>query len=38
MLCVGLIHGDLQEFNVLIDAAGPVIVDFPQMVNAVGVQ
>lgn len=34
MLCVGLIHGDLSEFNVLIDANGPVIIDLPQAVNA----
>lgn len=34
MLCTGLIHGDLSEFNVLIDAAGPVIIDLPQAVNA----
>ncbi len=36
MLCVGLIHGDLSEFNVLIDAIGPVIIDLPQAVNAAG--
>lgn len=36
MLCVGLIHGDLSEFNVLQDANGPVIIDFPQVVNASG--
>ncbi|NKI36475.1 phosphotransferase [Wenzhouxiangella sp. XN79A] len=34
MLSVGLIHGDLSEFNVLIDAQGPVIIDLPQAVNA----
>jgi len=34
MLCAGLIHGDLSEFNVLIDANGPVIIDLPQAVNA----
>jgi RIO kinase 1 len=34
MLCVGLIHGDLSEFNVLQDANGPVIIDLPQAVNA----
>ena len=34
MLCAGLIHGDLSDFNVLIDAAGPVIIDLPQAVNA----
>jgi RIO kinase 1 len=36
MLCVGLIHGDLSEFNVLLDAKGPVIIDLPQAVNAAG--
>ena len=36
MLCAGLIHGDLSEFNVLIDATGPVIIDLPQAVNAAG--
>jgi RIO kinase 1 len=36
MLCAGLIHGDLSEFNVLIDADGPVIIDLPQAVNAAG--
>lgn len=35
MLCVGLVHGDLSEFNVLVDAHGPVIIDLPQAVNAV---
>ncbi len=34
MLCAGLIHGDLSEFNVLLDEQGPVIIDFPQAVNA----
>lgn len=34
MLCSGLIHGDLSEFNILIDAQGPVIIDLPQAVNA----
>ena len=34
MLCTGLIHGDLSEFNVLLDAGGPVIIDLPQAVNA----
>lgn len=34
MLCVGLVHGDLSEFNVLQDSHGPVIIDFPQVVNA----
>jgi RIO kinase 1 len=36
MLSVGLIHGDLSEFNVLVSAAGPVIIDLPQVVNAAG--
>ncbi len=34
MLCIGLIHGDLSEFNVLVDSYGPVIIDLPQAVNA----
>lgn len=34
MLCIGLIHGDLSEFNILIDSVGPVIIDLPQAVNA----
>ena len=36
MLCSGLIHGDLSEFNVLVGTAGPVIIDLPQAVNAAG--
>ena len=36
MLCIGLIHGDLSEFNVLIAPDGPVIIDLPQAVNAAG--
>ena len=36
MLCAGVIHGDLSEYNVLIDATGPVIIDLPQAVNAAG--
>jgi RIO kinase 1 len=36
MLCSGLIHGDLSEFNVLVDAQGPVIIDLPQAVDAAG--
>jgi len=36
MLCVGLIHGDLSEFNVLQNEEGPVIIDLPQAVNAAG--
>jgi len=34
MLCTGMIHGDLSEFNVLLDEYGPVIIDLPQAVNA----
>ena len=34
MLCVGLIHGDLSEFNILLDENGPVIIDLPQAVDA----
>lgn len=34
MLCAGLIHGDLSEFNILMDPYGPVIIDLPQAVNA----
>jgi RIO kinase 1 len=36
MLCAGLVHGDLSEFNVLVDAYGPVIIDLPQVVDAAG--
>jgi RIO kinase 1 len=36
MLCAGLVHGDLSEYNVLVDPAGPVIIDLPQAVNAMG--
>lgn len=34
MLCAGIVHGDLSEFNVLVDDFGPVIIDLPQAVNA----
>ncbi len=34
MLCAGIIHGDLSEFNVLVDDYGPVIIDLPQAVDA----
>ena len=34
MLCAGVVHGDLSEFNVLVDEKGPVIIDLPQAVNA----
>lgn len=36
MLCAGVIHGDLSEFNVLAGADGPVIIDLPQAVDAAG--
>lgn len=36
MLCAGLVHGDLSEFNVLVGPDGPVIIDLPQAVDAAG--
>ncbi|RNL60921.1 PA4780 family RIO1-like protein kinase [Zhongshania marina] len=36
MLVAGLVHGDLSEFNVLVDDYGPVIIDLPQAVDAAG--
>ncbi|HJP98002.1 MAG TPA: PA4780 family RIO1-like protein kinase [Rhodanobacteraceae bacterium] len=36
MLCEGLIHGDLSEYNVLVAPDGPVIIDLPQVVSAAG--
>jgi len=36
MLCAGMIHGDLSEYNVLAGAHGPVIIDLPQAVDAAG--
>ncbi len=36
MLCAGVIHGDLSEFNILMAADGPVIIDLPQAVDAAG--
>ena len=36
MLCDGLIHGDLSEYNVLVGSDGPVIIDLPQAVDAAG--
>jgi RIO kinase 1 len=34
MLAIDSIHGDLSEFNILLGATGPVIIDFPQTVAA----
>lgn len=34
MLCAGIIHGDLSEYNILVDSRGPVIIDLPQAVDA----
>lgn len=34
MLCAGIVHGDLSEYNVLVDAEGPVIIDLPQAIDA----
>lgn len=34
MLCAGIIHGDLSEYNVLVDSTGPVIIDLPQAIDA----
>jgi RIO kinase 1 len=36
MLCAGIVHGDLSEFNILLAEDGPVIIDLPQAVDAAG--
>ena len=36
MLCAGIIHGDLSEYNILVGGDGPVIIDLPQAVDAAG--
>jgi RIO kinase 1 len=36
MLCAGIVHGDLSEYNVLVGSGGPVIIDLPQAVDAAG--
>jgi len=33
MLCAGVVHGDLSDFNVLMTPHGPVMIDFPQAVD-----
>lgn len=38
MLCAGVVHGDLSDFNVLMASDGPVIIDFPQSIDAAGNQ
>jgi len=34
MLCVGIIHGDLSHYNILLGCTGPVIMDLPQAITA----
>src|SRR6185503_13376467 len=36
MLAAGIVHGDLSEYNILLGADGPVIIDLPQAVDAAG--
>ena len=36
MLCAGVVHGDLSEFNILLASDGPVIIDLPQAIDAAG--
>ncbi|MDD2542345.1 MAG: serine protein kinase RIO [Desulfuromonadaceae bacterium] len=36
MLCAGIIHGDLSEYNVLVGRDGLVVIDLPQAINAAG--
>ena len=36
MLCAGVIHGDLSEYNILVAESGPVIIDLPQAIDAAG--
>jgi len=34
MLCAGMVHGDLSEYNILMAEEGPVIIDLPQATDA----
>jgi RIO kinase 1 len=36
MLCSGVVHGDLSEYNVLVGRNGPVIIDLPQAIDPAG--
>jgi RIO kinase 1 len=36
MLAAGVVHGDLSEYNILLGAEGPVIIDLPQAIDAAG--
>ena len=36
MLCAGVVHGDLSQFNILAGGQGPVIIDLPQAIEAAG--
>ena len=36
MLCAGVVHGDLSEFNILLGVDGPVVIDLPQAIDAAG--
>jgi RIO kinase 1 len=36
MLCAGIVHGDLSEYNVLVGSDGLVIIDLPQAIDAAG--
>jgi RIO kinase 1 len=36
MLCAGVVHGDLSEFNILLAEDGPVVIDLPQAIDAAG--
>jgi len=34
ILCAGMVHGDLSEYNILMAQDGPVIIDLPQATDA----